>query len=496
MAELSKNISDLNKLGSAPGGRTTTSAITPGVVVANPPAPTVPVPAIPTPAILPGPLPIASAPASAMSPATTSSEVTPATATMPAASSAAITTVPVATMAASAPVLVATATSTPAEPSFIDRLLNNRFMLARGIGLLAFLAAYSAYRTRQRKNAVAIDSSFLESRLQPDSFFGASGGQRVDTSESSVSGSSMVYSPSQLDAAGDVDPVAEADVYLAYGRDLQAEEILKEAIRVSPTRVAIFAKRREAKAFEMVASEAYELTRGTGAEWAHMAEMGRDLDPSNPMYQPGGLPTSVGVAAADTDTTGFATQTMPQTYVPAPEPAAAAVDFDLDLDFSLDDEPAAPAQAATSHIEPTVAMPAVAATPADNGLDFSAATVAMPAVAAAPAPAASSSLSFTSAPVVTTEASPQGTAGGMLEFDLGALSLDLDSQTTESQRITTAAATLSPEIADPLETKFALAEEFRSIGDTEGARSLAEEVLEQSNGALKGKAQAFLNALS
>ena len=37
----------------------------------------------------------------------------------------------------------------------------------------------------------------------------------------------MTYSLSQLDAIGDVDPVAEADVYLAYGRDLQAEEILK-----------------------------------------------------------------------------------------------------------------------------------------------------------------------------------------------------------------------------------------------------------------------------
>jgi hypothetical protein len=41
----------------------------------------------------------------------------------------------------------------------------------------------------------------------------------------------MSYSLSQLDAIGDVDPVAEADVYLAYGRDLQAEEILKEAMR-------------------------------------------------------------------------------------------------------------------------------------------------------------------------------------------------------------------------------------------------------------------------
>jgi pilus assembly protein FimV len=49
---------------------------------------------------------------------------------------------------------------------------------------------------------------------------------------------------------------------------------------------------------------------------------------------------------------------------------------------------------------------------------------------------------------------------------------------------------------DPLETKFLLAEEFRSLGDSDGARSLAEEVMAEAKGPLKVKAQAFLNALS
>ena len=70
----------------------------------------------------------------------------------------------------------------------------------------------------------------------------ASGGQRIDTRDASGAPSSMSYSLSQLDAIGDVDPVAEADVYLAYGRDLQAEEILREALRVNPDRTAIHLK--------------------------------------------------------------------------------------------------------------------------------------------------------------------------------------------------------------------------------------------------------------
>ena len=141
--------------------------------------------------------------------------------------------------------------------------MDNPMVLPGAAALLALLGGFAFYRTRQKKKGSGVDSSFLESRLQPDSFFGSSGGQRIDTNEAAASGSSMVYSPSQLDAAGDVDPVAEADVYLAYGRDLQAEEILKEAMRSAPTRVAIhnklleiYAKRRDSKAFEVVATEA------------------------------------------------------------------------------------------------------------------------------------------------------------------------------------------------------------------------------------------------
>ena len=59
----------------------------------------------------------------------------------------------------------------------------------------------------------------------------------------------------QLDA-GDVDPVAEADVYLAYGRDLQAEEILRVKLGNKATKAAA---RVAASAVAMTAAA----TRGT-----------------------------------------------------------------------------------------------------------------------------------------------------------------------------------------------------------------------------------------
>jgi pilus assembly protein FimV len=47
----------------------------------------------------------------------------------------------------------------------------------------------------------------------------------------------------------------------------------------------------------------------------------------------------------------------------------------------------------------------------------------------------------------------------------------------------------------PLARKLELAEEFRQIGDMEGARDLLEEVVSKADGALKAKAQGMLEKL-
>ena len=138
----------------------------------------------------------------------------------------------------------------------------------------------------------------------------------------------MSYSLSQLDAIGDVDPVAEADVYLAYGRDLQAEEILKEAMRATPERMAIrtkllevYAKRRDTKGFELLATQLYTLTRGAdGEDWAKAQELGRRSIPTTRCTTPGGQPDLIvregGRLVEPLDAT-----TMPQSVMPKAPPA-------------------------------------------------------------------------------------------------------------------------------------------------------------------------------
>jgi pilus assembly protein FimV len=49
---------------------------------------------------------------------------------------------------------------------------------------------------------------------------------------------------------------------------------------------------------------------------------------------------------------------------------------------------------------------------------------------------------------------------------------------------------------DPLARKLELAEEFRQIGDMEGARDLLEEVVAKAGGALRTRAQSMLDALN
>jgi pilus assembly protein FimV len=77
----------------------------------------------------------------------------------------------------------------------------------------------------------------------------------------------------------------------------------------------------------------------------------------------------------------------------------------------------------------------------------------------------------------------------MLEFDLGSLSLDLEDTPEENHPAPASAH------EDPLGTKLALAEEFRAIGDDDGARALIEEVISEATGDMKIKAQRALNNL-
>ncbi len=398
---------------------------------------------------------------------------------------------------ASAPTVAAKPPAPPAEdePDLIAGLLDNPFVLPGAGVVLALLAGLAFYRWRSRSRAESGETSFLESRLQPDSFFGASGGQRIDTRDAAGASSSMSYSLSQLDAIGDVDPVAEADVYLAYGRDLQAEEILKEALRSNPDRLAIrtkllevYAKRRDTKGFEMLATQLYSLAKGEGDEWNKAQELGQQIDPDNPLYRQGGRPSAALAGGAAAVGEALGASTMPQSVLPpatkfstsegidtvAP---AAADGLDLDLDLVAASAPPSKALENTQPID-------LAASPRKNDL--------------------SARLTDLQLPTGDANAASDTTAAA---FDFGAISLDLASSGKKAGSASTPSMLSMPgELydrasdrggpSDPLLRKIELAEEFRQIGDKEGARDLLEEVVSKASGPLKVRAQSLLDGLA
>ena len=386
----------------------------------------------------------------------------------------------------------------PDSPSFLESLTSSPFVLPLAVGVVALLAGLGLMRVRRRSQEATGETSFLESKLQPDSFFGVSGGQRVDTRDgdaSSAASSSLNYSLSQLDAIGDVDPVAEADVYLAYGRDLQAEEILKEALRTDPGRAAIrskllevYAKRVDLPAFEAQALQLREVVGDDGDDWLKAQAMGRQLDPGNPLYGAAqGEPVDIDTSSEpppDLRDPAPAREAMPdiEKTLPLDEPAGRVSDNGLDLDIDLE-SPAASDLAAT--------QPADAGMMLNNGAEEPAARVEDP------------------LPELPTDDLPRQDPpnSGPVDFDFGDLSLDLDEGAPKAPAAAPAAAA-SPAAAlpdlgddgdvdddDPLARKLELADEFRRIGDTEGARDLLEEVISQAEGSLRAKAQAMLDGL-
>jgi pilus assembly protein FimV len=86
---------------------------------------------------------------------------------------------------------------------------------------------------------------------------------------------------------------------------------------------------------------------------------------------------------------------------------------------------------------------------------------------------------------------------GLMDFDLGHLSLDLNATDAAGPTTERAPAEAASEVQeDPLATKLALAHEFNAIGDSDGARTLIEEVIAESGGELKARAQRMLSELN
>jgi len=371
----------------------------------------------------------------------------------------------------------------PKEPELMDQVLDaltDPLYLGIGGGVLA-LGGVAFWMARRRRARAEADGEFPE---EPSMSAGAAADAEAASGGSAGAGEAA--------ASEDVDPLAEAEVYIAYGRDGQAEEILKEALGRNPKRedvqlklLEIYSARKDKNAFAKVAGDVHKLTGGAGDNWMKAAAMGYALDPANALYEAGkDAAGDVAEPASSTDIdldlglgdSGTATDI---TLEAGAADAAAGTDTSI-LDLG----------AAETTGEPPAAVP-------DIALDVPAAEAPK---TAAPAPAEESNMiDFQielpkveeDAPTKAAPPAPASESGdGGLDFKLDGLDLGGGEPKAEA-----AAGGEKDGHWYDVQTKFDLAKAYQEMGDKDGAKEILQEVIKEGDTEQQTQAKALLDSL-
>ncbi len=370
------------------------------------------------------------------------------------------------------------------DPLLADPLYWGGGLAALGLGGILWWMMAGGGR-RRKTSSVALDDSIMSGGdVRPNTVIGAASGGSVNTGDTSFLTDFSQAGLGTIDTH-DVDPIAEAEVYMAYGRDAQAEEILKEAIGKNPDRheirvklLEIYAARRNTAAFESVAGELYAaLGNKSSPLWDKACEMGRGIDPTNPLY--GGVQSSAAPAATETiaataaiagGAVAFAGEQTAAEPEPELEPApqgepepiteTAPLEFETAghvLNFDTPSEPAAESPEDGGYVEADT-----------QSLNFDLPDIDLPAEE-------DDSLKL--------DLGLEDDNGPDSKFDFSGLDLDLGESGDNELEL------------DEVGTKLDLARAYVEMGDKEGAREILNEVLTEGSDRQKSDAQGMLSAL-
>lgn len=357
---------------------------------------------------------------------------------------------------------------------FVKDLLNNVAVIGILVVVVIGLIALIWLVQRRRMAAVQFPESIL------------TGKPATSTVDSAVAEETSIlsdFAPSAMGGViesevGEVDPLSEADVYLAYNKHQQAEELLNSAIEQEPDRLDLKLKLMEvyysAKNGEAFLALASEVNAAKGdqnaALWDKAAEMGRDLFPGNELFR-----DSSSMEAEDdfSDLQGL-----------------AELD-ELEAEF---DEPVAEESPELDIQE--IAEP-VAEEPAD-ALDFDMQE------AEGESEAAADLGEFDLSAFEEEGSEKAATEEPAAEFDLSEFDMELDAAMSEEVVEEAPVASMEEEAPaeesemlglDEVATKLDLAKAYIDMGDPDGARAILDEVLNEGNDEQKSEAQGLINEL-
>ena len=475
-------------------------------------------------------------------------EAQPAEAPAPEAKTETETTPPKAAEPAKRPPPKAAKAPAKPAPSFFDDLLSNTPTWAIGAAVLGIIALIAGLFAARRRTATKFEDSIISGTdIKTNTVFGSTGGGVVNTGDNSLSSDFSREGLGSIDT-DEVDPIAEAEVYLAYGRDAQAEEILKEALKKDAQRQEIYlklleihAQHNKPSAFETVATELYSVSGGQGEVWQKAMALGRQLDPGNPLFaEAGGAPAVAAATGTEDAVAPSAPEAEPHSAQVFSMPSEPKADHKppKELDFSLDDDISlSPTSGATSEMKTPAAILAGAAhelakstrsdapkakslSRADEGM-----TIPGPGLSFEPESIPRFDLDFnleepsrpgptmtpiTPAPPTAKPAAPKEPAEPVLAAVAGtapapqlarpaaAIELDKLDLSFDPQRSTFEDPT--PSVLDgqwhDAATKLDLAKAYQEMGDVEGAREILQEVLHEGDDQQKSEAQALLTKLA
>ncbi len=172
-----------------------------------------------------------------------------------------------------------------------------------GVGVLAILG-FLWWKRRNQEVRVDTDSMFAGSSeiTMPDMEEGLSipGIEASSTYDVGTVGESSFlseFTPSDFESfemdQSEVDPISEADVYLAYGRYKQAEELMLQAIEDQPGRdecklklLEIYYANENKDAFENYAKTLAEAGKNKDQGfWGKVTEMGGEINPDSELFK-------------------------------------------------------------------------------------------------------------------------------------------------------------------------------------------------------------------
>ncbi len=397
------------------------------------------------------------------------------------------------------------------EPSLVDQILDEPLYQAGIAAALLVLGGLGFVLYRRKKKPVH------ENLNEAPEDFGSTTGRIAapvvpspDTGDFTRTSVTQAVAVPQADS---VDPISEADLFLNFGRDVQAEEILKEALHGTPNNhqihlklLGIYANRKDANSFSTIARQLQD--SGDEEAWQQAVAMGHKLEPGNPMYGGGGFRSM-----EDTGSATMQVKAFNATPEPVPVTPAAALDFDFDAGATSAKILPSPESDFLGNSEQTVILP-VAKQAAEMDFDITSTSPAMS--------AAQPATSFDSGdmvfdvtgghapePVAQPEANQPADGGGMeftLDFPvekavekpapaasvgLAGISLNFD-DAAAAPSAPAAGSDQWQEVA----TKLDLAKAYQEMGDNDGAREILEEVMREGDAGQRDAAQALFEQLA